>query len=427
MSNVSDAPEGLKEGPNGDSAAGAPGPDGALGPNGASGPDGGAGADKSARRRRIAAIALVSAACAGGWTVWDAVWAGRSVGTDDAYAAAEISSVTAAVGGIVESVEAVDTQEVRAGVPLVVLDASDAKLALESAEADLDAAERRVRSLREQDAGLTARVAARAADRRRGDAQMEEASAKLRQAEADLNRRRTLVEKGWLSEEAFLAAKTARDSARASLEAARAASESAKSEGRAAEGDRGAVRARIEGTDLESNPEVKSARVRRDQARLDLERTVIRAPVDGIVAKRTVQAGQKIAPGAQLMAVVPTASIHVDANFKESQLARVRIGQPAEAVCDLDGRTYHGKVAGIAGGTGAAFAAIPAQNATGNWIKVVQRLPVRIELDWTELVLHPLRVGLSMSVVVRTDDGRDVAAAAELGSLIEGRRSGAPK
>ena len=145
---------------------------------------------------------------------------------------------------------------------------------------------------------------------------------------------------------------------------------------------------------------LESASASFDQAKVDLERTTIRSPVDGVVAKRQVQLGQRIPVGANLMSVVPILSLHVDANFKEVQLQKVQIGQPVELTADFYGSSvvYHGKVAGIAGGTGSAFAIIPAQNATGNWIKVVQRLPVRIELDPKELKEHPLQVGLSMQV-----------------------------
>jgi membrane fusion protein (multidrug efflux system) len=144
------------------------------------------------------------------------------------------------------------------------------------------------------------------------------------------------------------------------------------------------------------------AQARVEQAMLDLERTEVRAPLDGVVSRRNVQVGQRVAPGNSLMVVVPVAQLYVDANFKESQLAKVRTGQAVELISDFYGDevVYHGKVLGFSGGTGAAFALIPAQNATGNWIKVVQRLPVRIALDPKELAQHPLRVGLSMNATV---------------------------
>ncbi|WP_313572435.1 HlyD family secretion protein, partial [Comamonas terrigena] len=168
----------------------------------------------------------------------------------------------------------------------------------------------------------------------------------------------------------------------------------------------------IEGTTAETNPEVLLALARRDQAQVDLDRTTVRAPVTGVVAKRSVQLGQRVAAGAPLMSVVPVQQMYVDANFKEGQLGKVRVGQSVELQADLYGSqvVYHGTVAGLSGGSGAAFAAIPAQNATGNWIKVVQRLPVRVQLDPTELAAHPLRVGLSMNVTVDTRSGGEPAA-----------------
>ncbi|MDB5671090.1 MAG: HlyD family efflux transporter periplasmic adaptor subunit, partial [Alphaproteobacteria bacterium] len=158
----------------------------------------------------------------------------------------------------------------------------------------------------------------------------------------------------------------------------------------------------IAGTSSGANPEVVAARTRVEAARLDVARTQVRAPIGGIVAKRQVQVGQRVAAGNPIMTIVPVGRLYVDANFKESQLGKVRVGQPATLKSDLYGGdvVYHGRVIGFAGGTGAAFALIPAQNATGNWIKVVQRLPVRIALDPAELKAHPLRVGLSMSAVV---------------------------
>ena len=160
----------------------------------------------------------------------------------------------------------------------------------------------------------------------------------------------------------------------------------------------------IAGTNEETNPEVAFARARRDQAAVDLERTVIRAPVDGIVAKRQVQLGQRVQPGMPLLAVVPVQEMHVNANFKEVELRKVRVGQKVELYADLYGSSvrYQGVVEGFSAGSGAAFSAIPAQNATGNWIKVVQRLPVRIRLDPKELEAHPLKVGLSMHAEIDT-------------------------
>jgi membrane fusion protein (multidrug efflux system) len=155
----------------------------------------------------------------------------------------------------------------------------------------------------------------------------------------------------------------------------------------------------IEDASVENNPQVLVARAERDQAQVDLDRTVMRAPVEGVVSRRDVQVGQRVQAGATLMVIAPIAEAYVDANFKEVQLAKVRPGQPVTLTSDLygGGVKYHGHVVGFSGGTGSAFAIVPAQNATGNWIKVVQRLPVRIALDPLELARRPLRVGLSMT------------------------------
>lgn len=188
------------------------------------------------------------------------------------------------------------------------------------------------------------------------------------------------------------------------LRNATAALAAARAQRGAAEGSRAVNKALISGVSLETNPEVAAARAQLAQARLNLQRTVIRAPIDGVIAKRAVQVGQRVQVGAPLMTVVPVDQAYVNANFKEGQLARVQIGQPVELTSDLYGSSvkYRGRVAGLAGGTGSAFSLIPAQNATGNWIKVVQRLPVRIELDAAELRAHPLRVGLSMKATIDT-------------------------
>jgi len=195
------------------------------------------------------------------------------------------------------------------------------------------------------------------------------------------------------------------EQARAGLMAARAAQSQAAASRSMAAGQREANQAMIAGASGDDNPEVAAARARLDRARLDLERTIIRAPVSGIVARRAVQVGQRVQPGSALMSVVPVQDAYVDANFKEGELTEVRPGQPVELHADLygDDVTFHGTVLGLGGGTGSAFALIPAQNATGNWIKVVQRVPVRIRLNRAELAQHPLRVGLSMTVRIDTN------------------------
>lgn len=209
---------------------------------------------------------------------------------------------------------------------------------------------------------------------------------------------------GSVSGDELTHAQNAFAAAQANLEGARAAAAQAKANRNTAISTREANAVLIAGTTEDTNPEVAFARARRDQAAVDLERTIIRSPVDGIVAKRQVQLGQRVQAGMPLLSVVPVQDMHVDANFKEVQLKKVRIGQPVKLHADIydSSVTYHGTIEGFSGGSGSAFSAIPAQNATGNWIKVVQRLPVRVKLDPAELQRNPLKVGLSMSVEVDT-------------------------
>ena len=322
----------------------------------------------------------------------------RYISTDNAYTAAEISQITPAINGIVADVKVVDTQYVKQGDVLVVIDNSDAKLALLQAEADLDRSQRRVQSYFANDAGLAAQVLARDAEQSRAAAQVLSAQADLQRTELDLHRREALAKSGSVSGEELTNARTALLTAQANMKVAEAGAIQAKSNRSATIGAQQASTVLTANTTVATNPEVELARAKRDQAKLDLERTVLRAPVDGVVARRQVQVGQRVQAGTALMTVVPTQSMHVDANFKEGQLKKVRAGQNVELVSDLygDGVKFHGQVVGLSGGTGSAFALIPAQNATGNWIKVVQRVPVRISLDPAELARHPLRVGLSM-------------------------------
>lgn len=326
------------------------------------------------------------------------------VSTDNAYAAVEIAQVTPSVGGTISEVRVTDTQSVRKGDVLVVIDPTDAKLALAQAEADLGSAIRRVRGYVANDSGLAAQIAARAADERRAAAQLASAEADFERAKIDLQRREALSTSGSVSGDELTRAQNAFAAAEANLTVAQAATAQAKANRDAAIGSKDANAALIANSTEETNPEVALARARRDQAAVDLERTVIRAPLDGVVAKRQVQLGQRVQAGTPLLAVVPVHEMHVDANFKEVQLENVRAGQPVTLTADIYGSsvTYKGTVEGFSGGSGAAFAAIPAQNATGNWIKVVQRVPVRIKLDPEQLAANPLRVGLSMTARIDT-------------------------
>ena len=361
--------------------------------------------NSAARKPLLLALAGAVSVCALAAGSYWLFYASRFVSTDNAYTAVEIAQITPSIAGTIGEVPVVDTQAVKKGDVLVVIDDRDARLALLEADAELGRALRRVKGYAANDDGLGAQIMAREADEKRAAAQLAAAEADFERARIDLERREALEKSGSVSGEELTRARNAYTGAQASLDMARAAVTQAQANRTTAKGSRAANATLIENTTVDNNPEVVLARARRDKAQLDLERTVIRSPIDGIVAKRQAQLGQRVQAGAPLLAVVPLHDMHVDANFKEVQLEKVRNGQTVEVTADLYGSavTYHGVVEGFSGGTGAAFSAIPAQNATGNWIKVVQRLPVRIRLDPQELAANPLNVGLSMSVRVDTD------------------------
>ena len=346
-------------------------------------------ANKSKRKALFLGLASTVAIAGAAFGVYQAKVASQHVATDNAYVEAESAQVTALTSGPVAAVRVADTQTVRKGDVLVVLDDTDRRLELEQALAQLGQIERRVRGYQANSGALGGQVAARQAD-------LVRAKADLQRAMAEYDRRKPLAGTGAISGEELTTVKSA-------LEAAQAAHAQAVANITAAQGARATNDALIEGAPLEQNPEVTAARSRVEQARVALARTVVRAPVDGVVTKRTVQVGQMVQPGTLMMGVVPVQQAYVSANFKEGQLKKVRVGQPVELVSDLYGKdvVYHGRVVGFSGGTGAAMAIVPAQNATGNWIKVVQRLPVRIALDPKQLAAHPLKVGLSMGVDIR--------------------------
>ncbi|MFL6673248.1 MAG: HlyD family efflux transporter periplasmic adaptor subunit [Massilia sp.] len=363
---------------------------------------------KQRRNRTLLGLAAVLAA---GGVAFGAYWtlhASHFVSTDNAYTAVEVAQITPSVGGIVADVKVKDTQAVRQGDILVVIDDTDARLAVAQAEAELERAVRRVKAYVANNDNLAAQIEARQADGARSAAQLAAAQADFERARVDLKRRQALVESGSVSGDELTRARNAYDGAEAGLAAARAAAVQAGANLRAAAAAREANAALITDTGVDNNPEVLAARARRDQAKVDLARTVIRAPMDGVVAKRQVQLGQRVQSGMPLLALVPVNDMYVDANFKEVQLQKVRAGQPVTLHSDLYGKgvTYRGTVEGFSGGSGSAFSAIPAQNATGNWIKVVQRLPVRIKLDRGEMQANPLRVGLSMSAEIDTRVGQ---------------------
>ncbi|UOB56917.1 efflux RND transporter periplasmic adaptor subunit [Burkholderia pyrrocinia] len=301
-------------------------------------------------------------------------------GTDDAYVNGNVVQITPQVTGTVIAVKADDTQTVKAGDPLVVLDPADSQVALQQAEANLAQTVRQVRGLFVNDDQYRAQVALRQSD--------------LSKAEDDLRRRVAVAQTGAVSQEEISHARDAVKAAQASLDGAQQQLAS--------------NRALTANTTIASHPNVMAAAAKVRDAYLANARNVLPAPVTGYVAKRSVQVGQRVSPGTPLMSVVPLNAVWVDANFKEVQLKHMRIGQPVELTADIYGSSavYHGKVVGFSAGTGSAFSLLPAQNATGNWIKVVQRLPVRIELDPKDLDKHPLRIGLSMQVDVDIKDER---------------------
>jgi membrane fusion protein (multidrug efflux system) len=360
--------------------------------------------NKARRKYLLIALGALVLKAGVGYGVYSYLYASRYVSTDNAYTAAETAQVTPAIAGIVREVRVADTQRVKRGDVVVVLDDVDARLALDQAEAELGRSVRRVRGYVANDESLAAQIAARASEEKRAVAQVASASADLERAQVDLTRREALAGSGSVSGDELTRARNAFETARANMSAAQAQAAQARANYTAAQGSREANAVLIAGATEDTNPEVALARARRDQARVNLERTVIRAPVDGVVARRSVQVGQQVQAGAALLSVVPLSEVHVDANFKEGQLDDVHMGQAAEVTSDLYGRSvvYHGVVSGLSGGTGSTFATIPAQNATGNWIKVVQRVPVRIKLDAGELAQRPLQVGLSMTATIDT-------------------------
>ncbi|MEZ5501568.1 MAG: efflux RND transporter periplasmic adaptor subunit [Halioglobus sp.] len=334
--------------------------------------------DKVTRRRRLLLVAILvtlgMAASGGYWLLHGRYYES----TDDAYVSSDLVQISSEVAGTVTAVYIDDTQSVGRGQLLVELDPADAMIAADAAAAELALTVRTVRGLFSKSSSL--------------EAQILSSQISLQAARDDLKRRLEVAAEGGVSTEEL---QHARDRvAQFETQLATAQEELAINN------------AQIEGTSVADHPRVLAAAAQVRAAALALNRTRITAPVGGTVARRSVQIGMRIAPGTPLMAVVPLASAWVDANFKEVQLEHLRIGQPVELQADMYGSDviYHGRVAGLGAGSGSAFALLPAQNASGNWIKIVQRVPVRIELDPTEVAAHPLRVGLSMDVSVDVHD-----------------------
>lgn len=358
-------------------------------------------AAESRRAKALLTVTAVVALAAAGYGGWWWLTQRHHESTDNAYVQAPLVQVTPQVGGTVLAVLADDTDVVKSGQVLVKLDPADAKLALDRAEAQLAQTVREVRTLYANNATLDAQIRLR-------EAEVKRAQSDVARAQDDVQRRKPLVATGAVGAEELKHAESTLASAQNALSAAQSAFAAAQEQA-------ASNRALTDGTAIEKHPNVERAAAAVREAYLALARTELPAPLAGQVARRTVQVGQRVAAGAPLMSLVPLEQAWVEANFKEGQLREMRIGQPVKLKADLYGGKveYQGRVVGLGAGTGAAFALLPAQNATGNWIKVVQRVPVRIELDAKELAEHPLRVGLSMEAVVDTSDttGQPVAAA----------------
>jgi membrane fusion protein (multidrug efflux system) len=330
------------------------------------------------RRRALAGLAAVVVLCGVGYAAYWFLDGRYYESTDDAYVNGDVVQITSEIPGTVIGLHVDDTQRVVAGQPVLELDPADAKIAEANAEADLARAVRQVRGLFAQGQELRAQID-----------QREQAA---RTADDDLKRRGGLIADGAISAEELSHARDAVTTTRANVAAARQ--------------QLSQTVAQIDGTTIADHPQVLAAAAAVRNASLALHRTALTSPVSGVIAKRSVQIGQRVAAGTPLLAVVPLDDVWIDANFKEGQLERMRVGQPVDVHTDLYGGnvTYHGHVVGIAAGSGNAFALLPSQNASGNWIKIVQRLPVRILLDPKELHAHPLRVGLSTAVRVDLHD-----------------------
>ncbi|KAF0812302.1 Multidrug export protein EmrA [Andreprevotia sp. IGB-42] len=341
---------------------------------------------KNSRRKPLllASTALFIAAGIGYAIYYTTVLSQREE-TDNAYVGGNTVNLTSQVTGTVTEIRADETQYVKAGQDVIKLDPADATVALRQAEAKLGET---VRTLRQQYANAD-----------QVDATLAQKKIDVAKARDDLARRAPLLADQAVSGEDVEHAKQAVATAQAALEVAQKQFESAN--------------AGIDGVKLTEHPSVLAAKANYVQAWLTSRRNAIVAPVSGQIAKRSVQVGARVSPGASLLTIVPLNQLWVDANFKESELKNIRIGQPAKIEADLYGGKveYTGKVLGLSAGTGSAFSLLPAQNATGNWIKVVQRVPVRILLDPKQLAEHPLRIGLSTVVTVDTHD-RDGAVLA---------------
>lgn len=357
-----------------------------------------------AQRKRLFGLLAIGIVCAALlYGLYDWLIGSRTVSTDNAYVGGNIAVVSPLITSTLVAVEVTDTQFVKKGQILARLSSSDAAIALNRAEAEYALARR---SFSQQTAGseaLTATLSARDADITSASAQLATAEAALHKATLDYDRRDALAKTGAVSGDELTFVTNALAAAKGELALAKARVRQAEANRTTAAKEMTASLALTQGSIADTNPAVLIAKSKLEDARLNMNRTVLRAPIDGIISQRQAQIGQRIAAGTPIMTIVPIDSLYVDANFKESQLAHVQVGKPVRLTSMLygDDVIYHGKVLGMAGGTGNAFALIPAQNATGNWVKITQRLPVRIVIDPKELRAHPLRIGLSMEAEVQ--------------------------
>ncbi|HID4046404.1 hemolysin D [Pluralibacter gergoviae] len=333
------------------------------------------------RKRNLLILLLVLLLIAAGTLAWYLLYGRYYESTDDAYVNGNLVALTPQITGTVTQVAVDDGDFVRQGQPLVLLDPNDTQIALQQAEADLASTVRQVRGLYSTADNYRAQVAAK--------------RVALKTAESDFARRSKIFASGAISAEDLAHYRDAVTSAQSDLAAAEQALKT--------------NQAMVDDTVIDSHPEIKTAVAALRQRYLDNARTTILAPVSGYVAKRAVQLGMRVTSGTTLLSIVPLNQVWVDANFKESQMQAMRLGQKVTLSADLygDDVTYHGRIQSLGIGTGSAFSLLPAQNASGNWIKIVQRLPVRIALDPHDMQKHPLRIGLSMDVRVdiRDTDG----------------------